>query len=80
MLRTSRIFTISLPPKLARAVDRKAREHGLGRSEILRTAFLRYLKDEEQEQRFQEAVAARARQMGIKTEDDIEALIDSVRR
>lgn len=78
-MRTSRVLTISLPSKIALAVDRKSRQSGLGRSELLRAAFLRYLRDEENELAFQNELQKRGRSMGVRSEDNVEALIDSMR-
>lgn len=78
-MRTSRVLTISLPSKIAIAVDRKSRQSGLGRSELLRAAFLRYLRDEENELAFQNELQKRARSMGVRSEDSVEVLIDSMR-
>lgn len=40
---TPRTFTISLPPKLARQVDKQATAEGRTRSELLREALRQYL-------------------------------------
>ncbi|MGH2758241.1 MAG: CopG family ribbon-helix-helix protein [Actinomycetota bacterium] len=40
-------MTISLPPRLAREVDRKARVEGRSRSELVREALRQYLNRQE---------------------------------
>ena len=79
-MRTSRVMTISLPAKLALVVERKSRQSGLARSELFRAAFLRYIRDEENEKRFTTELQGRSRRLGIRSESDIEKLVDSVRR
>lgn len=79
-MRTSEVIAVSLPRKIARAVDRKSRQSGLARSEIMRSALLRYLRDEESEGLLRARLALRARRMRIHDEGDVETLIDSLRR
>lgn len=42
-MRPSRTVTVSLPPQLAREVDRAARSEGRSRSEMFREALRQYL-------------------------------------
>ena len=78
-MRTSRILAVSLPKKMLQAIDKKSKQFGLGRSELLRSAVYRYLRDEENEDFLREHLAQMARKMRIRTEADVEALIDSMR-
>lgn len=72
-------MAVSLPKKLALAVNQKSKQTGLARSELVRAALMRYLRDEENELAFQQELQKRARRMGVRSEDDVEALIDSMR-
>ncbi len=61
---TQRTMTISLPPKLVKEIDRKARDEGRSRSELVREALRQYLARQERwEQIFAygEKAAKRAR-------------------
>jgi len=46
-MRPTRTVTISLPPELARRVDRVARAEGRSRSELFREALRQYLERQE---------------------------------
>ncbi len=80
MARVSKTTTISLPPKLFRAVLTMAKVKGMTTSELFREAFRRY---QTEEQAWQELLAYGQRQAektGIRTEADVERLIDASRR
>lgn len=79
-MRNSEVVAVSLPRNMARAVNQKSRQSGLARSEIMRAALLRYLRDEENETMLRARLKLRAQQMRIRDEDDVEELIDSMRR
>lgn len=76
---TPRTFTISLPPKLAREVDKQAMAEGRTRSELFREAVRQYLvRTERWEQIFAygESVAA---EQGL-TEADVDRVVAGARR
>jgi len=78
--RTSKTTTISLPPKLFRETERLAKAKGMTRSELFRDAMRRYRRDEDE---WKELVAYGSRaavRAGIRSEEDVERLIDDIRR
>lgn len=80
MGRTSKTTTISLPPKVYSEMDHLAREKGMTRSELLRDALRRYQKEEEDWRELVTYGRGKAAQMGIRTADDVERLIDDSRK
>lgn len=74
-----RTVTISIPPALAREVDRLARKEGRTRSELLREAFRQYATRLERWDRVFEVGELQARRDGL-TEDDVVRIIKDVRR
>lgn len=80
--RSSKVLTVSLPPESARDFERIADEEGRNKSELFRE-MLRVYRIWKETQRFeslQRHFAARAREQGITTEEDVERLIQEVRR
>lgn len=75
-MRASRTVTISLPPDLARRVEKIARAEGRSRSELFREALRQYLERKERwEQIF--AFGERAsRDLGVKEADVLKAVQD----
>jgi CopG family transcriptional regulator / antitoxin EndoAI len=76
-MRTSKVTSLSLPPKLLREAERLARREGRTKSELLREALRRYLADSRWREllefgRFQ------SRKLGIK-ESDVERLVQEYR-
>ena len=78
--RTSKTTTISLPPKVYSEMDRLARVKGMTRSELLRDALRRYQKEEEDWRELVSYGRGKAAQMGIRTAEDVERLIDDSRK
>lgn len=78
--RTSKTTTISLPPKVYSDMDRLARDKGMTRSELLRDALRRYQKDEEGWQELLAYSRGKAAKTGIRTEQDVERLMDESRK
>ena len=68
MARTTRTITFSLPPEMADRVDEVMKQQGRSRSEFLRDAVLRYIKECEWRQLLQYG-EQRAREKGIGPED-----------
>ena len=64
-----RTVTISLPPALARQVDRVARAEGRSRSELLREAFRQYIGRLERWERIFAASSEAGRRSGLKDAD-----------
>ena len=74
-----RTVTISIPPSLARAVDRMARKEGRTRSELFREAFRQYATRMERWERIFELGEAQARRDGL-TDDDVVRIVREERR
>lgn len=82
MKRSSKVLAVSLPPDSAKEFDRIAKEEGRNKSELFRE-MLRVYRVWRETQRFetlQRYFAARAREQGISTEEDVERLIRQVRK
>ena len=79
-VRNSFTTTISLPPKLFRAVVTTAKANGMSNSELFREAFRRYLRDEREWQGLFSYGRAKARKARLQTEEAVERLIDKSRK
>ncbi len=73
-MRASRTFTISLPPELARRVDRAARSEGRSRSELFREAVRQYLERRERWNRIFEYGEERSGALGLDERDVLKAV------
>jgi metal-responsive CopG/Arc/MetJ family transcriptional regulator len=78
--RTSFTTTISLPPKLYKAVMITAKANGMTNSELFREAFRRYLRDEREWQELLTYGRAKARKARTQNEVAVERLIDQSRK
>ncbi len=78
-MRTTRTWTVSLPPQLEREAERTAREEHRSKSDILREA-LRFYLEERRWRKLQRQTATRAQALGIRTEDDVDQLIHDIRK
>jgi CopG family transcriptional regulator/antitoxin EndoAI len=74
-----RTVTISIPPALAREVDRLARKEGRTRSELLREAFRQYATRMERWDRVFELGREVAARRGL-TEADVDRVVKEGRR
>ncbi|MDA2922688.1 DUF6290 family protein [Patescibacteria group bacterium AH-259-L07] len=79
MSRVSKIFTISLPPKMAHIINKVAREENKTKSELIRAALLNYFEDKKRWQMIRSLGTKTAKELNIKDETDVEKLIDSIR-
>lgn len=77
--RISRTTTISLPPKLYRESVRLAKDRGMTRSELFREAFRRFSRAEQEWEALQTYGSRNAQEAGIRTEEDVERMIDESR-
>jgi CopG family transcriptional regulator / antitoxin EndoAI len=75
---TPRTFTISLPPKLARQVDKVAKQEGRTRSELFREAVRQYIAKEERWQQLFAYAEEEARKRGL-TEADVDRAVEEYR-
>lgn len=78
-MRTTKTWTVSLPPKLVREAERAAKEEHRTKSELVREALRMYL-EEHRWRKLQQKTAVQARALGIKTEEDVDRLVHSSRR
>ncbi len=76
-MRTTKVTSLSLPPKLLREAERLARREGRTKSELLREALRRYLADSRWRE-LQEFGRPQARKLGIE-ESDVERLVAEYR-
>jgi CopG family transcriptional regulator/antitoxin EndoAI len=78
-VRTTKTWTISLPPKLSREAERAAREENRTKSELLREALRLYLEDQRW-RKLQRKNALLAQTLGIRTEEDVDRIVHAVRK
>jgi len=78
-MRTTKTWTISLPPQLVREAEQTAKEENRTKSELVREALRLYLK-EQQWRKLQRKTALQAQALGIKTEEDVNRIIHEVRK
>jgi CopG family transcriptional regulator / antitoxin EndoAI len=78
-MRTTRTWTVSLPPNLIRDAERTAKEEDRTKSELVREALRVYI-EERRWRKLQRDTAARADVLGLRGEDDIERLVDAGRK
>jgi len=78
-VRTTKTWTVSLPPKLVREAERTAREEHRTKSELVREALRLYL-DERRWRKLQRKTALQAQALGIRTEEDVDRLVHEVRK
>jgi metal-responsive CopG/Arc/MetJ family transcriptional regulator len=79
--RSSRVLTVSVPPEAAEAFEQIADEEGRNKSELFRE-MLRVYRIWRTTQRFeslQRYGAAQARRLGVKSEKDVERVIQELR-
>ena len=78
MARTTRTISISIPPEMEAQIEELMRVEGRTRSELLREALRRYVRDQEWREllRYGQGQAIEA---GIR-EEEIEDIVDAYRR
>lgn len=77
-MRATKPITISLPADLLREAERVAREETRTRSELIRDALKQYLASRRW-QRLRQWGAETAERLGLKTETDLQQLLEKVR-
>jgi CopG family transcriptional regulator/antitoxin EndoAI len=78
-MRSTRVWSFSLPFEMVRELERIAQQEHRTKSELIREALRRYVEAHHWKH-LQREMAARAQHLGITTEEEIERLIDEVRR
>jgi metal-responsive CopG/Arc/MetJ family transcriptional regulator len=80
--RTSKVLAVSVPPETAKDFEALAEQEGRNKSEMFRE-MLRIYQSFRETGRFetlQRYGAARARAVGVTTEEDVQRLIEEARR
>ena len=77
-MRTTKPITVSLPPSLLRDAERIAKEETRTRSEVIRDALRQYITSRRW-QRLRQWGTEAADRLGLKTEADLQRLLDQVR-
>lgn len=77
-MRTTKTWTVSLPPQLEREAERTAKEEQRSKSDILREA-LRFYLEERRWRTLQRQTATRAQALDIHTEDDVDEIVHELR-
>jgi len=77
-MRTTQPITVSLPPDLLRETQRLAKAEARTRTDVIREALQEYLASRRW-QRLREWGAETAEQLGLKTEADLQRLLDDAR-
>ena len=78
-MRHSKVITISLPPRFVKQIMKTARLKGMTRSELVREALRRYELEEQEWQALFDYGKHKAYGANIRTERDVERLIDASR-
>ena len=78
-MRITQTWTVSLPPRLIKEAERVAKEEDRTKSELVREALRMYI-EERRWRKLQRATAIKAQALGIKTEEDVDRLVHSVRK
>jgi CopG family transcriptional regulator/antitoxin EndoAI len=78
MLRLTKLISISIMPDFLREVEKVAKEENRTKSELIREALRRYIEDREWEKLTRYA-RMKSAETGIKTEDDIQRVVDEFR-
>ena len=79
MKRSTIQWTISVPPLLSKEAERLAHEESRTRSELVREALRKYLEHRSIEQA-RRKLTRKFKNLGIRTEQDIERLVDEGRK
>lgn len=77
-MRTTKIWNISLPPEMARAAEKAAKEEARTKSELIREALRQYLWGRRWKE-LRQYGEERARRQGIR-EEDIDRIIHESRK
>ncbi len=77
-MRTTRTWSISLPPRLEKEAEKAAKEENRTKSELSREALRRYLEGR-RFRKLQSYGAKRTQELGITTEEDVYRLVHQYR-
>lgn len=74
IIRNTEVVSISLPPSIARKIDRARKDEGRTRSSFFRALIDRYLEDSRWERIYRHGQAT-ARKFNINSEEDIDKIL-----
>lgn len=77
-MRLTKLISISIMPDFLREVERVAKEENRTKSELIREALRRYIEDREWEKLTRYA-RIKSAETGMKTEEDIQRVVDEFR-
>lgn len=77
-MRLTKLISISIMPDFLREVEKVAKEENRTKSELIREALRRYIEDREWEKLTRYA-RMKSAETGIKTEEDIQRVVDEFR-
>ena len=78
-MRTTKTWSISLPPRLEKEAQRAAREENRTKSELIREALRRYLQGRKL-RNLQAYGAMKAKESGMSGEENVDHLVHQYRR
>ena len=78
-MRQTTTWTISLPPQMGREAEQLARKEHRTKSELVREALRDYMASQQWET-LQRVASGRARRTGVKSEAEMERVIEEYRR
>ena len=76
----SKTINISLPRAVLVNIDKKAKEEYRSRSELIKEAAVFYIQTKDNWSILQNDISSKAVNMGIKSDSDVEKLVDSMRK
>lgn len=79
LARASKVLTVSLPQEMFKKAEKIAREENRTRSELFREALRQYISTRERWQAIRARGARTAEELGIRSEEDVERLIQEFR-
>lgn len=77
-MRLTKLISFSIMPDFLREVEKVAKEENRTKSELIREALRRYIEDREWE-KLTRYVRIKSAETGIKTEEDIQRVVDEYR-
>lgn len=79
LTRSSKVLTLSLPQEMFKKAEKIAKDENRTRSELFREALRQYIASRERWQEIRKWGSESAKELGIKSEADVERLIDEFR-
>jgi len=79
-MRKTEILSLSLPPRLLEEIEKVTNKENLTRSELIREALRFYFKEKERWRQIRKWGEITKKKFKIKKEEDIEKIVDQIRR